>query len=60
MYVNMTNIKKRFYYYYYYYYYNEINGRVVRDWFRADLSSVWDPLTCYLPKRCMKDGLFDI
>ena len=39
---------------------SQINGGVVRNWFRADLSSIWDPLTCYLSKRCMKDGLLDI
>ena len=39
---------------------SEINGRVVLNWFGADLSSVWDLLTCYLLKRCMKDGLLDI
>ena len=38
----------------------EINGTVVLKWFRADLSSVWDSLTCYLPNPCMKHGLFNI
>ena len=38
----------------------QINGRAVGIWFRADLSSVWDPLTSWLPKRYMKDGVLDI
>ena len=40
--------------------YIELMGERFEIWFRADLSSVWDPLTCCLPKRCMKDGLLDI